>query len=171
MHWRHHRGSYDSHENGWSPSVVWPWAVQHYCISMNTRTDPTTGTSPWYLIHESRFAGLRLPLGCLFDYMQSPEMFAKQPRGDARTIPSIFIEWKLRPGARWGNDSKGTGGVYCVLPLNQIHHHDFFKSLSKAVVVSTREIIVPNPDKTPPLMLGCFVVTTNGYSQNQSQLG
>ena len=32
-------------------------------------------------------------------------------------------------------------------PEVKIQHNNFFRSLSRAVVVSTREVIVPNPDK------------------------
>ena len=90
------------------PPCCWPWAQDYFCHSR--RINLRDGESMWNVRHQKgHFEGKFIPFGVLVTFKLSPDDTKKLPKFASRSVPGVFLGWKLNPGCVWDKE------YYCAL--------------------------------------------------------
>ncbi len=97
-----------------APTSLWPYAVEHFCHSLNTGMLGDSNTA-WELRFRTPFEGKRIPFGALVKF--KPNRAYKQPVMSERLIDGLFLGWNLNPGGVFK-------GYYLCCPLEDLEKKD-----------------------------------------------
>ena len=128
------------------PPGLWPYAMRHFSTAYNLLVDED-GSSPWLRRHGSEFPALRLPFGCLVDFIPEQVGPEDRPKAAPRAIPGVFMGWKLQPGFTWGH-------AYRVTDLRAFQGLDFsiWGSSGDVRVHTVGELVAPRENYKFPLV-------------------
>ena len=88
-------------KSGLNPLTFWPEAGEHYCFSVNIAL--VDGDSSYHRRHKNcHFKGAQFPFGAMVDFMPQPD--TKVVSMGAKTIPGVFIGYRIQPGGLWSGD-------------------------------------------------------------------
>ena len=91
------------------PSAIEDAGVEDLALPKSDKEKEMLADCPYTRRHGKIFGGIRLPFGCLVNFIPCTVLRRKKrsyPKWGARAIPGIFMGWHLAPGSVWRGDYK-----------------------------------------------------------------